>query len=55
MGTGIQWVADAAVPAGGCLVESGGTVVDGSVGKRWERAIATLGLESPWQESGDER
>ncbi len=55
MGAGIQWVADAAVPAGGCLVESGGTVVDGSVDKRWERAIASLGLESPWQERGDER
>lgn len=55
MGAGIQWVADAAVPAGGCLVESGGTVVDGSVDKRWERAIASLGLESPWQESGDDR
>ncbi len=55
MGAGIQWVADAAVPAGGCLVESGGTVVDGSVEKRWERAIASLGLESPWQESGDDR
>lgn len=55
MGASIQWVADAAVPTGGCLVESGGTVVDGSVAKRWERAIASLGLESPWQESGDER
>lgn len=55
LGDSVQWMADAAVPAGGCLVESGGTVVDGSVGKRWERAIASLGLESPWQESGDER
>ena len=52
----IQWVADAAVPPGGCLVESSGTVVDGSLDKRWQRAIAALGLESPWaEESGDER
>lgn len=55
-GPGVQWVADAAVPAGGCLVESAGTVVDGSLDKRWQRAIAALGLQSPWSEGeGDER
>lgn len=47
---GIQWMSDAAVPAGGCLVESAGTVVDGSLEKRWQRAIAALGLQSPWAE-----
>lgn len=47
---GVQWVADAAVAPGGCLVESAGTVVDGSVDKRWQRAIAALGLDSPWDE-----
>ena len=52
-GAGVQWMADAAVPAGGCLVESAGTVVDGSLDKRWQRAIAALGLESPWQDDGD--
>ena len=53
----VQWIADAAVAPGGCLVESAGTVVDGSLDKRWQRAIAALGLQSPWQEeeSGDER
>ena len=52
---GVQWMADAAVPAGGCLVESAGTVVDGSIDKRWQRAIAALGLQSPWDdgERGD--
>ena len=58
-GPGVQWVADAAVAPGGCLVESAGTVVDGSLDKRWQRAIAALGLQSPWQddaqESSDER
>jgi len=55
-GPGVQWVADAAVPAGGCLVESAGTVVDGSLDKRWQRAIAALGLESPWSGGeGDDR
>lgn len=54
---GVQWMADAAVPPGGCLVESAGTVVDGSLDKRWQRAVAALGLQSPWQEEegGDER
>lgn len=53
---GVQWMADAAVPPGGCLVESAGTVVDGSLDKRWQRAIAALGLQSPWddEEGGDE-
>lgn len=45
----VQWLADASVPAGGCLVESGGTVLDGRLETRWERAIAALGLESAWQ------
>ena len=58
-GPGVQWVADAAVPAGGCLVESAGTVVDGTLDKRWQRAVAALGLQSPWQdepaEDGDDR
>lgn len=45
---GVQWMADAAVAPGGCLVESAGTVVDGSLDKRWQRAIAALGMQSPW-------
>lgn len=49
--SGVQWLADASVPAGGCQVESGGTVIDGRLETRWERAIAALGLESAWQTS----
>lgn len=45
----ISWIADAEVEAGGCLVESGGSVVDGSLQARWRRAIAQLGLASRWQ------
>ena len=41
---------DAAVPAGGCLVESGGMTVDGTLDKRWSRTVATLGLSVPWVE-----
>lgn len=49
----LQWVADAEVPAGGCLVGSAGTVVDASLDKRWRRAVAALGRESPWIEAMD--
>ena len=48
-------VPDAAVVRGGCLVESAGTVVDGTVQRRWQRAVASLGLESAWEESDDVR
>lgn len=51
---GVQWTADPAVPPGGCLVESAGTVVDGSLDKRWQRAVAALGLQSPWEEKGED-
>ena len=46
-------LADARVDRGGCLVESAGTVVDATMERRWARAVATLGLSVPWQESDD--
>ena len=46
---------DESVTRGGCLIESAGTVVDGTLEKRWARAIASLGLSSAWQEVGDEQ
>lgn len=49
----ITWLADHTVERGGCLVESGGTVIDGTLSKRWERAVAQLGLASAWVEPGD--
>jgi len=42
--------ADASLTRGGCLIESAGTVVDATVPKRWQRALASLGLHSPWEE-----
>ena len=48
-------VPDAAVVRGGCLVESAGTVVDGTVQRRWQRAVASLGLESAWEVGDDVR
>lgn len=53
-GAAVQWLPDAAVSPGDCLVESGGTVVDATLPKRWERAVATLGLQSPWQDAETE-
>lgn len=50
----VQWVADANVQPGDCLVESAGTVVDGSLDKRWRRATAALGLQSAWAEEGED-
>lgn len=52
-GMGLSLRSDAALLQGGCLVESSGTVVDGTVGKRWERAVASLGLSSTWEVSGE--
>ncbi|MBU1357237.1 MAG: flagellar assembly protein FliH [Gammaproteobacteria bacterium] len=43
--------ADAAVAPGDCLIESAGAVIDGGVAKRWSRAVASLGLELPWNEA----
>lgn len=52
-GLGLTLRADAALQPGDCVLESAGTVVDGTVHKRWQRAVATLGLSSSW-ESADE-
>lgn len=49
----IAWQADAAVEPGDCVVESAGMVVDGTLDKRWRRAIAALGLTGGWREEGD--
>jgi flagellar assembly protein FliH len=49
-GRTLEWRSDAAVAPGGCLVESAGAHIDASVPRRWERAVAALGLSIPWQE-----
>ena len=48
-------LADPTLTRGGCLIESAGTVVDGTLEKRWMRAVASLGLESSWEEPADEQ
>ncbi len=47
----IEWLQDAAVQPGECIVESAGMVVDGTLDKRWGRAIAALGLTAVWREA----
>jgi len=50
----ITWLTDAALAPGDCRVESAATVIDGSVERRWQRAIAALGLTSLWKERHDD-
>lgn len=42
--------ADSDLQPGDCVVESAGMVVDGTVAKRWQRAVATLGLATSWEQ-----
>lgn len=49
----LTWLTDAAVERGGCMVESGGTVIDGTLSQRWTRAVANLGLASAWTDADD--
>jgi len=48
-------VPDSSVSVGGCLVEAAGTVVDGTLQRRWNKAVASLGLESQWEQDDDVR
>jgi flagellar assembly protein FliH len=45
--------ADNTMLLGGCHIESAGTVVDASLQKRWQRAVASLGLDSAWETSDE--
>jgi flagellar assembly protein FliH len=43
-----EFVADASVSPGGCLVESATMAVDATIEKRWARAVGNLGLNANW-------
>lgn len=45
--------ADPALQPGGCVVDSAGMVVDATLQKRWQRAVATLGLDSTWEDASE--
>ena len=49
----VEWLADPSVAQGGCVVESQGAQVDGSLERRWQRAVAALGLVSTWYEGAN--
>lgn len=40
----IKLIADSSMQAGGCRIESAGSVIDGSLQTRWQRAVGALGL-----------
>lgn len=42
-------VADDTITPGGCLIVAPGSGVDATIEKRWMRAIANLGLSTPWE------
>ncbi|MEY3445763.1 MAG: hypothetical protein RIR45_518, partial [Pseudomonadota bacterium] len=48
-GLSLTLLGDASITRGGCLVEAAGAVVDGTLERRWMRALASLGLESAWE------
>ena len=49
----LSLLADPNITRGGCLVEAAGTVIDGTIEKRWSRTVAKLGLESAWEVAHD--
>jgi len=49
----LSLAADAGLTRGSCLTEANGTVIDGTVERRWQRAVASLGLESAWEVDND--
>lgn len=48
----ITLVPDASLSRGGCVIDAAGTTIDASTENRWQRAIARLGLDTPWQDPG---
>jgi len=48
---GAQLVADEAVPAGGCVVETPRASVDATLPTRWRRAVAAIGRDDEWVDS----
>jgi|GEM_PF-214218 len=45
----VRLQADARVTPGGCILQTRLGVVDGTVERRWARAVANLGLDEPWK------
>ena len=43
-----EFVADAQISPGGCLIESSTSAVDATIEKRWSRAVGNLGMNVVW-------
>jgi flagellar assembly protein FliH len=43
-----EFVADATITPGGCLLHTSSMTVDATVEKRWSRAVGNLGLSVDW-------
>lgn len=52
-GMALSLRSDLSLQPGGCVVESAGMVVDASLQKRWQRAVATLGLVNAWEDDSE--
>jgi len=52
-GIALSLRADAAVQQGGCVLESAGLVIDGTLAERWQRVVASLGLSAAWEASDE--
>lgn len=52
-GMALSLRSDLSLRPGGCVVESAGMVVDASLQKRWQRAVATLGLANAWEDESE--
>jgi flagellar assembly protein FliH len=46
---------DLKLARGDCVIEAGGTQVDATVAMRWQRVLAGLGLDTPWEDTADVR
>lgn len=49
----VKLVADESITAGGCVLTTATGTVDGTLEKRWTRAVANLGLKSRWDPPAD--
>lgn len=49
----VKLVADETITAGGCVLSTATGTVDGTLEKRWTRAVANLGLKSRWDPPAD--
>ena len=49
----LNLVPDSNLSRGGCAEECAGTVIDGTVQRRWQRVVASLGLDLAWEDEHD--